>query len=32
LKKYGYDCPVVEIPEFKVGESPEVDFSPLFEI
>ena len=32
LKKYGYDCPVVEIPEFKIGESPEVDFSPLFKI
>ena len=32
LKKYGYDCPVIEIPEFKIGESPEVDFSPLFKI
>ena len=32
LKKYGYDCPVVEIPEFKIGESPEVDFSPLFKL
>jgi len=32
LKKYGYDCPVVEIPEFKIGESPEVDFSPFFKV
>jgi len=31
LKRYGYDCPVVEIPEFKIGESPMVDFSPLFQ-
>ncbi len=30
LKKYGYDCPVLEIPEFKIGKTPEVDFSLLF--
>jgi len=32
LNKYGYNCPIVEIPEFKIGESPSVDFSPLFQV
>ncbi|RZT95723.1 dethiobiotin synthase [Ancylomarina subtilis] len=32
LSKFGYKCPIVEIPEFKIGESPYVDFSPLFQV
>lgn len=32
LKKYDYNCPIIEIPEFKIGETPEVDFSPLFKL
>lgn len=30
LDKYGFDCPIIEIPEFSKNESPNVDFEKIF--
>ncbi len=30
LDKYGFDCPIIEIPEFSKNEIPNVDFGKLF--